>query len=183
MIWRSARLDPPATVSDEVAATLEMTAPPGGEPPGTIAVLAHAGELMGPFLGWAAALALNGRLPKRDHEILAMRAAYNCRSAFEWGEHAVFCRRDGLSEDEIAGIATGPDRPGWSARDAALLRAADELHTTSTISEATWGELAATYDAGQLVEVVYVVGQYTMLSMVANGLGISGAPDLDPLPT
>ena len=182
MIWRVARLDPPAALSDEMAATLEMTAPPGGEPPGTIAVLTHAGQLMAPFLGWAAALALNGSLPKRDHEILAMRAAYNCRSAFEWGEHAVFARRDGLSDDEIAGIAAGPDAPGWTAHEAALLRAADELHTTTTISDATWSVLAGTYDAGQLVEVVYVVGQYTMLSMVANGLGISGAPELDPLP-
>jgi 4-carboxymuconolactone decarboxylase len=182
MIWRVARLDPPVGLTDETAAMLELTAPPGGEPPGTIAVLAHAGELMAPFLGWAAALALNGRLPKRDHEILAMRAAYNCRSAFEWGEHAVFCRRDGLSDDEITAIATGPDSPGWSAHDAALLRAADELHTTSTISDTTWTALAGAYDAGQLVEVVYVVGQYTMLSMVANGLGISGAPELDPLP-
>ena len=86
------------------------------------------------------------------------------------------------SEEEIAGIATGPDRPGWSANDATLLRAADELHTRSTISDQTWSALADAYDAGQLVEVIYVVGQYTMLSMVANGLGISGAPDLDPLP-
>lgn len=28
--------------------------------------------------------ALNGALPKRDHELLAMRASYNCRSEFEW---------------------------------------------------------------------------------------------------
>lgn len=183
MNWRIARLDPPDDLPDEIAATLAMTAPPGGEPPGTIAALTHAGQLMAPFLGWAAALALNGVLPRRDHELLAMRASYNCRSAFEWGEHAAFCRRAGISDDEIAAIAIGPDAPGWSSHEVALLRAADELHTTTTISDATWSTLAGQYDAGQLVEVVYVVGQYTMLSMVANGLGISGAPDLDPLPS
>ena len=40
------------------------------------------------------------------------------------------------------------------------------------IDDETWAVLAAHYDEPQLVELVYVVGQYTMLSMVANGLKV-----------
>lgn len=177
MQWRIGRLARPEPIGDVAAGTLARL---GDDPPGTIAALAHADVLLGPFLAWAAALALQGALPRRDHELLALRASWNGRSAFEWGEHAGFARRSGLTDDEIHRIASGE---GWEGHEAALLRAADELHATTTITDETWAELAAHYDEGQLVEVVYVVGQYTMLSMVANALDVGVPPGLDPLPS
>jgi alkylhydroperoxidase family enzyme len=176
MQWRIGRLARPEPIDASAAATLAYF---GDDPPGTVAALAHPHALLGPFLGWAAALALQGTLPKRDHELLALRAAYLGRSAYEWGEHADYAREAGLTDHEIARVAAGPE--GWPRREAALLRAADELHATTTITDATWAELARQYDEAQLVEVVYVVGQYTMLSMVANALDVRGS-GLDPLP-
>ena len=102
--------------------------------------LAHCEQLLAPFLGWAAALALEGRLPKRDHELLALRAAHNCRSSFEWHEHAAFARQAGLTDDEIDRVAAGSD-VGWAHHELALLRAADELHRDTAISRATWTRL------------------------------------------
>ena len=176
------RLPGPAAPAPETAQLLSLTVRPGRPAPATIVALAHQPALLGPFLGWAAALALTGVLPKRDHELLAMRASWNCRSPFEWGEHAVDAAAAGLSDDEIDRIAAGPDAPGWTPREAALLRAADELHTSCRVGDATWAELAATYDEGALVEILFVVGQYTMLSMVAEGAAIAAPPDFRPLP-
>jgi len=147
---------------------LAFTAPEGGQVPITMAALAHCDTLFAPFLGWASALALQGALPRRDHELLALRAAHNSASAFEWDEHSVFARRAGLSDAEIARVRNGPDAEGWAAFDATLLRAADELHRMFSLTPSTWAELSARYDTAQLVEAVFVVGQYTMLSMVAN---------------
>ncbi|MCU1485317.1 MAG: Carboxymuconolactone decarboxylase [Actinomycetia bacterium] len=176
MQWRIGRLARPEPLSETAAATLALL---GDDPPGTVAALAHPDALLGPFLGWAAALALQGTLPKRDHELLALRASWNGRSAFEWGEHTGYARDAGLTDDEVGRVATGE---GWTGHEAALLRAADELHATTTITDTTWAELAARYDAAQLVEVVYVVGQYTMLSMVANALDVGVPAGLDRLP-
>jgi alkylhydroperoxidase family enzyme len=164
----------PGDVRPDAGELLALTAPPGGDPPATMAVLAHRPELLGPFLTWAAALALEGTLPKRDHELVALRVAWNCESMFEWREHAGFARAAGLTNDEIERIPAPVDEGGWPAHEAALLRAADELHRTTAVSDATWRALAAHYDTGQLVEVLFVVGQYTMLSMVANAAGIDG---------
>jgi len=157
------RIDPP----DPLPELVGLTARPGGEPPITIVALAHSETLLAPFLGWAAALALQGVLPTRDHELLALRAAHNCRSAFEWVEHAAFAREAGLSEREIECIGSDED-PGWSNRERLLLAAADELHRDTTISRATWAQLNREATTAELVEAIYVVGQYTMLSMVAN---------------
>ena len=108
-----------------------------------LTVIAHQPNLLEPFLGWASALALDGVLSRRDHELLALRTAVNCGSAFEWGHHAVYGRAAGLTDDELHRVATGPDAEGWDARDADLLRAADELQGGWTISDGTWRQLAA----------------------------------------
>jgi alkylhydroperoxidase family enzyme len=147
-------------------------APPGREPAQTMAVLARQPDLLAPFLGWAAALALNGVLPKRDHEILALRVASNCNSGFEWVEHVEYARNAGLSDIEIEAIPEAIENGRWTEAEQALLRAADELHESDDVTDATWTVLAQHYEPPQLVEILFVVGQYTMLSMVANAAGL-----------
>jgi 4-carboxymuconolactone decarboxylase len=171
-----ATLSPVAQLEDRGEAADEP------KPLAILTVLAHAPRLLGPFLGWASALALDGVLPRRDHELLALRTAVNCASEFEWGHHVTYARAVGLSSEEIARVAIGPDAPGWSAPDADLLRAADELARGTNIGDETWAALAARYEPGQLVEIALVVGQYTMLSMVANATGVELEPGHEPLP-
>ena len=162
--------------SDELRADakelLALIAPPGREPARTMAVLARRPELLSPFLGWAAALALNGVLRNRDHEILALRVASNCGSAFEWAEHVEYARAAGLQDDEITMVARSIEEGRWSDGELALLRLADELHDGCDVTDATWAILVEHYDEPALVEMLFVVGQYTMLSMVANAAGI-----------
>jgi 4-carboxymuconolactone decarboxylase len=151
---------------------LTLIAPAGKEPARTMAILARQPDLLGPFLGWAAALALNGVLSHRDHELLALRAASNCRCAFEWVEHADYARAAGLTEAEIASVARTADDGAWTEAERALLDAADELHRDHDVTDSTWTVLAQHYEPAALVEILFVVGQYTMLSMVANAAGI-----------
>lgn len=177
------RITPAVGAGDDVEAIIAMTAPPDRAAPGTISVLAHRPAMLKSFLPWARVIALDGVLSRRDSEILALRASINCRSPFEWGEHLLFARQAGLSDDDVDRLVAGADADGWVPHEAALVRAADQLHHGCDIDDATWGALAAHYDEPQLVEIVYVVGQYTMLSMVANGLRVNvpetfrGLPD------
>ncbi|HZP30706.1 MAG TPA: carboxymuconolactone decarboxylase family protein [Acidimicrobiia bacterium] len=153
------------------------------KPLAVLTVLAHAPRLLGPFLAWASALALEGVLPRREHELLALRAAWNCRSRFEWGHHIVFAHAAGITDDEIIRLVAGPDADGWSELEAALLRAADQLHTASDVDDATWSVLAAHYDPAALVEIPMIVGQYTMLSMLTNACGVELEPGHQELPS
>jgi alkylhydroperoxidase family enzyme len=164
----------PDELRADVSELLPLIARPGGKPASTMVVLARSPDLLAPFLGWAAALALNGVLSNRDHELLALRAARNCGSKFEWDEHSDYARDAGLTDAEIAGVARPIDEGDWSASEQALLQAADDLHATQDVSEETWGVLASYYDTPALAEILFVVGQYTMLSMVATAAGIDG---------
>ena len=111
-------------------------------------------------------------LPPRDRELLILRIGWLCRSEYEFGQHVVIGKREGLSDEEIERVTHGPDEEGWDPFDATLLRAADELHRDAFLSDATWKELAARYDTMQLMDVIFTVGQYNLVSMALNTLGV-----------
>lgn len=154
---------------------------PANPPPRILGTVAQHPHLLEPMLKFSSALAA-GVLPRRESEILALRAAWNCRSDFEWGHHTRYGLEAGLSQDEIDRLAGGTADAGWSKADAALVSAADQLHRDQDIDDSTWQQLALTWDEGQLIEIPFVVGQYTMLSMVAKATGVPVAPELPRFP-
>jgi len=176
---------PPHEWSDTTRAELASVVSTGGtrKPVHLPSVIARHPTFLAPYLAWAKAVALNGVLAPRDNALLALRTGLRCGSEFEWGVHADSARvRAGLRDEDIDAIAVGPDAPAWSSRERALLRAADELHDTGTVRDATWAELARDHDDAALIEIAFVVGHYTMLSMVANSAGVVPEPHWRPLP-
>ena len=125
---------------------------------------------------------LAGELPARDRELLVLRTGWRCQSVYEWGQHVAIGRRAGITEDEFVRIAAGPDAPGWSAWDALLLRAADELHDDACLCDATWAALAERYDEHQMIEVPMLVGQYHLVSFTLNSLGVQREEGVDGFP-
>jgi alkylhydroperoxidase family enzyme len=105
-----------------------------------------------------------------------------CGSEYEWGQHVLIGGAVGVTDDEIRRVQAGPGEPGWSRFDAALVRAADELHDDSCISEATWSTLADRYDDRQLIELLMLVGQYHLVAFALNSLGVereAGVPGFE----
>ena len=121
-------------------------------------------------------------LPPREREILILRTGWLCQSAYEFGQHTRFGKRAGLSDDEIHRITTGPDAPDWDPFDATLLRAADELHADAFIGDDTWAALAERYGENQLMDVVFTVGQYHLVSMALNSFGVQLEEDVTGFP-
>lgn len=178
MDHRPLRIAPqqPHEWSDATRAELAGVVATGGStrPVHLPAVIARHPALLAPYLVWAKAIALHGVLAPRDNALLALRTAARMRSSFEWGVHADSApTRAGLCSDEIDAVGVGPIDPSWSTRDRALLQAADELHDEGSVSDATWHALGRDHDDAAKLEIVFVVGHYTMLSMVANSSGVS----------
>ena len=127
----------------------------------------------------------NATIPPRERELLILRTAWLSRGDYIWGRHNVMGQDAGLTEAEISRITEGPHAAGWSDHETALLGAADELHTSRFVSNATWNTLGQRYSESQLREVVLIVGNYTQLSMFHNTLGaqlesgVEGLPDED----
>jgi 4-carboxymuconolactone decarboxylase len=117
-------------------------------------------------------------LSPRDREMLILRIGWLCRAPYEWTQHVQIGLRSGISEAELERIADGPDAPDWTEHDAALLRAVDELHTDCCLSDATWHTLSKRYSTEQMVDVVFTVGQYNLVSMALNTFGVEIDPEL-----
>lgn len=125
---------------------------------------------------------LVGRLPARERELIILRTGWLCQSDYEWGQHVIIARRSGLSDEEIKRVKEGAGAAGWEPFDATLLRAADELHADSRISDATWAALAQRYDERQLIELPMLAGHYHLVAFTLNSLGVErepGVPGLD----
>lgn len=112
------------------------------------------------------------RIPPRDREILILRVGWRCDAEYEWGQHKIFGRSVGLDADEIERIKLGPQATGWTDFERALLCAADELHDDACIGDATWATLKSRYDDLQMMDVVFAVGQYHLVSMALNSFGV-----------
>ena len=134
--------------------------------------LARAPKALARFNQWGAyVLSRRNDLPARQREIVILRTGWLCRSGYEWTQHVEIGLQAGLSRDEIERIKHGADA-GWSAPDAALIRATDELKADQFIGEATWTELGRHFTEKQRMDLVFTVAQYVQVSMILNTFGV-----------
>lgn len=132
------------------------------------------------FGGW---LLARGRLSARDRELAILRTGFRCGSEYEFGQHVQIGLDAGLTQDEIDRVVRDPATAGWSDEDAVLLRAVDELHDDNRIGDATWSALAERYDDQQMIELCMVVGQYHLVAMTLNSLGVEREPGVPGFPS
>jgi alkylhydroperoxidase family enzyme len=144
--------------------------------------LARHERLFRAWLPFAGFLLGAGVIPARERELLILRTGWNCGSPYEWGQHVRISEALSMDREEILRVAEGPEAEGWSAADATLLRAADELHEQARISAGTWAELAASHDEQALIEIAMLVGHYHMVAFALNSLEVELDDGLEGLP-
>jgi 4-carboxymuconolactone decarboxylase len=179
------RIDPLAPPYEpEVGETLRRMMPPDVAPLLLFRTVAHNPAILERFRTTGAYLLNFGTVDPLDREVLLHRTCARCGCEYEWGVHVVaFGRPLGLSEAQLrATVSDGPDAPVWSERQRLLVRLADELHDTATVSEQLWAELAAEWDAGQLIELIATAGFYHLVSFMANATQVQPEPYAERFP-
>jgi alkylhydroperoxidase family enzyme len=132
-------------------------------------VMARHPELYRAFMPFGEQLMARSSLPPRDRQILILRTAALCNETYEATHHAAISLNLGLTQAEIdavrgAGELAPPDR--------LLVQAADELVRDHCLGDETWAELAQRFSTPQLMELVFLVGDYAMLSMFTRSCGL-----------
>jgi 4-carboxymuconolactone decarboxylase len=166
---------PPSDLDPESSELLRAAGSPASPATNIFATLVRHPGLFRRWLPFAGKL-LAGKLPPRERELVILRTGWRCRSEYEWGQHVLIGGALGVTADELRRVQAGPDEPEWSRFDAALLRATDELHDHSRISDSTWSVLADRYDERQLIELPMLVGQYHLVAFTLNSLGVEREP-------
>ena len=111
-------------------------------------------------------------LDAREREIAILRIGWLCKAEYEWGQHVEIGRAVGMTDEDFDRIEIGPEAEGLDPFEATILRAVDELHGDAMISDSTWSELSKRYSKEQLIDLVFTVGQYNLVSMALNTLGV-----------
>jgi 4-carboxymuconolactone decarboxylase len=135
-------------------------------------VLAHHPKLVKRWTPFAGHILAKQTLPFRDRELLILRIGWLNQAEYEFAQHELIARKGGVSDADIERIKEGPKAAGWSVHDAALMQVADDLHENSVVSEETWATLSKSYSTEQLMDAVFTVGQYNMVSWALNSFGV-----------
>ncbi|WP_436792941.1 carboxymuconolactone decarboxylase family protein [Actinospongicola halichondriae] len=162
------RLEPldPSSLDDETK---------GIVPPGSFNIfrtLAHHPKLLKRWMVFGNHVLAKSTLPEREREIVILRIGWRCGAEYEFGQHTVIGERVGLTAEEIRALTGDVSAHDWSDADRALVVAADELHDDQCISDETWSALRETWNTEQLLDIVFTAGQYTLVSMALNSLGV-----------
>jgi len=134
-------------------------------------VLAHHPKLVKRWTPFAGHILSKQSLPFRDREMLILRIGWLNQAEYEFAQHELIAKRGGISDAEIEKIKQGP-KAGWSEHEAALLQAADDLKASSVVSDSTWAALSKKYSTEQMMDVVFTIGQYNLVSWALNSFGV-----------
>ena len=178
---------------DEYAAVGALFGMPGDEVPRAgsgdprdpmnfdiLGVLARHPKMAREFLTYNGFLLQRGELPLRLRELAVLRLAHARRSVFFWGEHVRVATAGGLSDEDIARLASGNN--GFDGVDRLVLEATDELLANSHATPETWQRLADELGTHQAMEFIFVVGTYAMLAMACDTWALVPPPGSAQLP-
>lgn len=158
--------------SDETREALKSVTNKKGKTLNIFATFARSPSAIKPFLAWASYILQGTKLTPRERELLILRTGYRCNSGYEFHQHTRIGLRSGLSDVDIEALRHSVSEGDWSDAEALLIEAADQLHDDNFIGTQTWNSLAEHYCEKQLMDIVFVVGQYTQVSMLLNTFGV-----------
>jgi len=155
-----------------------------GQPDNAFKTFLNVPEMVDGVMPYTIYLESDTSLTPRQREILILRAAWLCSNEAIWARHAARARDAGMNNAEIHRIAEGPSAAGWDPFEATLLRMADELYRNSSVTDATFKAVSATYDMQRMMEAVETFNHFTTLSMLYNSFGVQPEKNLpDRLPS
>ncbi|WP_054812300.1 carboxymuconolactone decarboxylase family protein [Nocardia arizonensis] len=133
------------------------------------------GRTRGLFRGWlhySGKLMPGGRLARFESELVILRVAHLRECEYETDHHIRLGRRAGITPEILERLRTGPDAPGWTPKQRALLTAVDRIVETRDIDDEAWADLAGHYDERALIEIVLLANQYEGLAATITALRI-----------
>jgi 4-carboxymuconolactone decarboxylase len=152
-----------------------------GSKTNVIMVMANHTELATVYNIFGKHFAIESSLPGRPRELVVLRVAWRVKSLYEWHNHVGYALNLDMSLDEIAAIRIGHEAPNWNFEDRMVLKAVDELMDNNNLSDATWAELSTFLDRKAIMDLVFTVGQYVMVSWGLNAFGVQLESYADPI--
>jgi 4-carboxymuconolactone decarboxylase len=112
------------------------------------------------------------RLSARLSELAIVIVGAHWRSGFEWSVHAPIAAKAGIDLDVLEAIRVGAQPSITRADERAVYRFSQELLETKRISEDAYKEVAGLVGTEGAVELVGILGYYTLICMTINAFEV-----------
>jgi len=110
-------------------------------------------------------------LEPRLSELAIITVGAHWRAGFEWAVHAPIAERAGISGAAVAAIKIGHE-PSLKDDESAVYAFTRELLVMHQVRDTTYGRLIAVVGAGGAVDLVGIVGYYSMICMTINAFQV-----------
>ena len=165
----------------------ELIAGPRKGVKGPFIALLRSPDLMGRLQKVGEYLRFNSAVPPRVSEFATLIVSRVWTQQFEWFTHVPLALKAGVSQQTLDELATGRRPTQMSKEDALVYDFTTELITHHGISDGTYQAAVSRLGEQGVVDLVAIVGYFTMISMELNvaqtpAEEVSEIRPLEPLP-
>lgn len=149
-----------------------------GFPTHVMGQLLHSPELLDSFLAWWVAGKTLMALSGREQELVILRMGVLFESEYVWRHHVKVGVEFGITPTELEWLRSGRF-DHFSDHEQALLVFVDSLVNERTISPALWSLHRNKISPCELLDLIALISQYVLFSMVNNALQVQLEPALN----
>lgn len=162
-------LDPLEHTPEQATLFKEIAGPRGGVVRGPFAIWLRNPELADKANQLGNALRVSGKLDKRLFELAILVVARSWTAQYEWFAHAEAALAAGLEASTVQALQRAEQPNLTKADEQIVFKVSYELMQDHKVSDATYQEAEQAFGLPLLIELISVIGFYTMVAVVLNG--------------
>ena len=147
-----------------------------GTPPNLYHCLANHPRLVAAWSDFSRALRHDTRTPRALRELVILRGAQLMRSEYEWAQHLKMARSAGISDAQIAELASWKTSQLFDAREKAALLLTESV-TNGRVTDDVYAEAMRHFDHHDYVELSITAAFYAMVGRMLDAMGVQLEPD------
>lgn len=132
--------------------------------------------------GFLHQLLFKGKLDVRLRELMIMRIGWQTGSEYEWAQHWRVARDLGVSDEDVLAVRDWESYEKFGGNERAVLAATDEVLTTGAVGEETWKACASFLNEEELIELLFVIANWNMVSQFLRSVEIPLEEGMAPWP-
>ncbi|MGB7400133.1 carboxymuconolactone decarboxylase family protein [Castellaniella sp.] len=136
-------------------------------------MLLHSPPVAQGWLGYLTAIRQQSGLDGALRELVIMRIAHLNRAPYEADQHAPIALSEGLSQDQLKGVALSPVPSGvFDARQQVVLAYVDAMTLSVQVSDSVFQEVRQWFSDTEIVELTATIAAYNMVSRFLEALQV-----------
>jgi len=147
----------------------------GGDLMNLYRVMGHNPKMLAGWIEFAYSLRRDCTTPRVLRELMILRGAQVCNSAYEWSQHLRMGREAGVTEAQIQNLQFWRESPHYSAPERAALAFMESVMACDT-SDETVDELKKHFNPSEIIELVFTAAFYAMVPRFLNAMRVPIEP-------